>query len=242
RTLEMHRQESALAAEIAVKQELSDEAIQLITGSIEANDKYTKGHSVRVAHYGLQIFKYLDPQIRQDILNKDPDFEDNFDNACKVHDMGKIGIPSRILKKPGKLTAEEYAFVKKHPMIMYNLLSKLKNWERAANYAVGHHEKYDGTGYPHGLRGREIPISSRIMAVGDVFDALTSQRAYRDPWSIEKTITIIQKDTGSHFDRNIVDAFLTIPMDVVKGIMAMENYDQDASTQPHSGKIEKRTD
>lgn len=242
RTLETHRQESALAAAIAVRQELSDEAIRLITGSIEANDKYTKGHSVRVAHYGLQTFKYLDPKMREEILEKDPDFESNFDNACKVHDMGKIGIPSRILKKPGRLTAEEYAIIKRHPLIMYDVLSNLKNWNLAAHYAVGHHEKYDGTGYPHGLRGREIPVASRIMAVGDVFDALTSQRAYRNPLSIDKAIDIIKKDTGTHFDPNVSKAFLDIPIDVVKDIMMLENYDQDEGMHDHPEGLEKRTD
>ena len=153
----------------------------------------------------------------------------NFEYACKIHDLGKIGVPGKILRKPGKLNAEEHEVMKRHPQIMYDDLSQHNTWRIPAEYAVGHHEKYNGTGYPSGLKGEEIPIAARIMAVADVLDALTSRRAYRDPMSIDKVSVIINQDSGSHFDPNIVEAFNKIPKDVLLEITKIDNYDQKAT-------------
>lgn len=129
--------------------------------------------------------------------------------ASTMHDIGKIAIPDAILKKPGKLTVEEFEIIKKHPLIGHEILSKseLPILKTAADIALHHHEKYDGSGYPEGLKGKNIPLSGRMMAIIDVFDAITHKRIYKDAQSREVAIDYIKSQSGSHFDPNLVELF-----------------------------------
>lgn len=131
-------------------------------------------------------------------------------SASMMHDVGKIGIPDNILLKPGKLTSEEFEIMKTHTVIGAELLSDSGSEliRMAEKIALSHHEKWNGTGYPNGLRGEEIPLEARIVAIVDVFDALTSERPYKKAWSIEDAVSLIQKEKGQHFDPTLVELFI----------------------------------
>lgn len=142
-----------------------------------------------------------------------------------LHDIGKVGIPDVILLKPGPLTAEEFDEIKRHPVVGSNVISEIeKNIKGRSFYVLGreialyHHEKWDGSGYPEGLKGTEIPLSARIVALADVYDALTSKRPYKDPIPHKKTLEIIKEGRGSHFDPDIVDAFLAVEKEISSGL------------------------
>jgi putative two-component system response regulator len=138
-------------------------------------------------------------------------------NASPMHDIGKIGIPDRILLKPGPLDAEEWAIMKKHPTIGAELLSggSSELMQMAETIAHCHHEKFDGTGYPRGLEGEQIPLAARIVAVCDVFDALLSKRPYKAPWTVEAALAELDKRAGSHFDPRLVQKFHQVLFDVL---------------------------
>jgi putative two-component system response regulator len=149
-------------------------------------------------------------------LNKD--FIKKITLASPLHDIGKIGIPDSILLKPGKLTPEEFEIMKTHTLIGAKILnsSKQELIQFAKEIALYHHEKYNGKGYPFNLKGEEIPLSARIVAIADVFDALTSKRPYKEPYTISDTIDIIKKDSKEHFDPEIVNIFLKNIKDIVE--------------------------
>jgi putative two-component system response regulator len=130
--------------------------------------------------------------------------------AAPLHDIGKVGIADKVLLKPGRLTSEEFEVMKQHAMFGYELLSgsSSKLLQAGAEIAKGHHEKYDGTGYPNGIKGEDIPIFSRIVAVADVFDALTSERPYKKAWEVEAAVDFLKNGAGTHFDPTCVTAFL----------------------------------
>ena len=125
-----------------------------------------------------------------------------------LHDIGKIGVPDSILLKNGKLNDEEWVVMKKHPVYAFEMLSPIDYLRPALDVPYCHHEKWDGSGYPRGLKGKQIPTSARIFAVVDVYDALTSDRPYRKAWSEEDTLKLISEESGSHFDPEIVEIFL----------------------------------
>lgn len=129
--------------------------------------------------------------------------------AAPMHDMGKIGIPGAILRKPGKLTAEEWAVMKNHARIGYDILRKSDApvFQLAAAIALHHHERWDGSGYPDGLAGEAIPESARIVAVADVFDALTMERPYKAAWPVERAVATLREGSGSHFEPRLIDQF-----------------------------------
>ncbi len=130
--------------------------------------------------------------------------------ASPLHDLGKIGIPDSILLKPGPLDAQEMQIMRTHPLIGYEILkgSPSKYLQKGGEIALAHHEKYDGTGYPHGIKGDAIPLSARIVALADVFDALTSERPYKKAWSIDAAFEYIQNESGKHFDPYLVAAMV----------------------------------
>lgn len=134
------------------------------------------------------------------------------EEAAPMHDTGKIGIPDAVLKKPGPLTPEEWAVMKTHPRIGYDILSHSKAplFKLAAEVSLYHHERWDGSGYPSGLAGERIPESARIVAVADVFDALTSPRPYKEAWAVERAIQQLQDSAGSHLDARLVRIFISI--------------------------------
>ncbi len=178
--------------------------IDTLSASIDARDKITSGHSRRVTAYSELICdEYGLSESEKEIIK----------NAGLLHDIGKIGIKDSVLQKEGKLTPDEYEHIKEHVRFTHNILGKVyisKNFKDVAKIASSHHEKYDGTGYYKGLKGEEIPLGGRILAVCDVFDAITSKRHYRDKMDIKTALEIIIEGKNKHFDENVVNAFLNI--------------------------------
>lgn len=169
--------------------------------ALELRDQETEGHTERVTKLTLQLAQAM-RVTRGDLAN--------IRRGALLHDIGKIGIADSILRKPGKLTADEWKQVRKHPEAAYNLLSHIDYLMPALDIPYCHHEKWDGTGYPGQLKGEQIPLSARIFAVADVYDALTSNRPYRKAWSHKKAIAYIQEQRGKHFDPQVVDTFLKL--------------------------------
>ncbi len=168
----------------------------------EYRDTDTGNHILRMAKYSRLIAEALGlGQERSELIEV----------AAPMHDIGKIGIPDNILLKPGKLTPEEFEIMKSHPLVGFEILqsSPSKYLSLGAEIALSHHEKFDGSGYPYGLRGTAIPLEARIVAVADVYDALTSTRPYKKPWSSEDAQAYLTTNRGSHFDPECVDAFIT---------------------------------
>jgi len=176
-------------------------SIETLRRTVDAKDAYTRGHSDRVSCYSVLIGEKLG-------LSKE-DLE-----ILKVgglfHDIGKIGIPDNILLKPSKLTFEEYDEIKKHPLIGAHILENSKVFENIIPIVLHHHERYDGKGYPYGLKGEDIPFMARIVAVSDTFDAMTSSRSYRNSLSIDIVKDEFKKCNGTQFDPDIVSIFLDI--------------------------------
>ena len=127
-----------------------------------------------------------------------------------LHDIGKLAVPDEILQKPSELSAEEWVIMRQHPVFAYEMLSNIPYLEPALDIPYCHHEKWDGTGYPRGLKNREIPLAARIFSVIDVWDALLSDRPYRDAWPEEEVIDYLRTQSGSYFDPQVVETFLEI--------------------------------
>ena len=176
------------------------DAIHMLGEAGHYNDADTGYHIWRMAAYA---------KILADALQWSPQKSAMLEMAAPMHDTGKIGIPDSILKKPAKLDADEWDIMKKHCEIGYKILSQSKApvFKMAAEIALNHHEKWDGSGYPQGLQGEDIPESARIVAIVDVFDALTTKRPYKEAWTVEKAVEIIMNDAGKHFDPKLSDFF-----------------------------------
>jgi two-component system response regulator RpfG len=167
----------------------------------EYRDEETGNHILRMARYSRLIAEELGLMS---------DHSDLIELAAPMHDIGKIGIPDHILQKPGKLSPEELTIMKTHPLIGFRILqdSPSKYLMMGATIALSHHEKYDGSGYPHGKRGDDIPLEARIVAVADVYDALTSNRPYKKAWTNEDSLAYLTSNSGKHFDPACVEAFV----------------------------------
>ena len=167
----------------------------------EYRDEGTGNHVLRIAHYSRLLAEAL--QLSQRIC-------EDIELAAPMHDIGKVGIPDRILLKEGPLDEREMEIMKEHPVIGYEILkdSPSRYITLGAEIALSHHEKYDGTGYPNGLKGEDIPLAGRIVAVADVYDALTTRRPYKDAWPIEDAVAYIRNASGTHMDPDVVEAFL----------------------------------
>lgn len=176
-------------------------AISALAYALEAKDKYTSGHSQRVTETAIAITEELG--ISQENIDK-------IRLAGLVHDIGKIGIRESILNKQGKLTEEEFQHIKSHPEVGERILMPIIEDKEILDMVKHHHERYDGRGYPDGLKAEQIPLGARIMAVADTCDAMTSDRPYREAMSIEDAFTEIERCKGSQFDPEVVDAFLRI--------------------------------
>ncbi len=166
----------------------------------EYRDRDTSFHLKRMSHYSKIIAKHMGfSEADQEIILY----------ASPMHDVGKIGIPDAILLKPGKLTAEERAIMEQHPVIGAKILGGSDSviLQKSAVIALSHHEKFDGSGYPHGLQGQAIPLEGRIVALADVFDALTSRRVYKEAWTLDDVFELVAKSRGQHFDPDVIDAF-----------------------------------
>ncbi len=179
------------------------DTIQRLTRAAELKDTDTGAHIIRMSHYSAVMAQQLG-------LNE-KDVESIL-YAAPMHDIGKIGIPDRILLKPGKLDADEWDIMRQHTIMGGKILegSKEEFVILGRVVALTHHEKWDGSGYPEGLAGKQIPQVGRIVALADVFDALTSKRPYKEPFSLEKTYEILRDGRGSHFDPVVVDAFFEV--------------------------------
>ena len=193
-----------------------DRTLETLAQTIDKRDPLTAGHSVRVTNYSLALGKILQiPEIDLPTLRY----------AAMMHDYGKIGVPEAVLWKNGRLTDAEYACVQKHARYTYDLLSNLPFKGKLASVpfvASCHHEKIDGSGYYRGLKGKEIPYLARIIAVADVFDALTSERHYRNRMPIDKVAEILESGKGGHFEPEYVEKFFQLPSSQVIAIMETE--------------------
>ncbi|MBF0094855.1 MAG: two-component system response regulator [Alphaproteobacteria bacterium] len=200
-------------------QELSrtqDATIFTVANLAETRDPETGAHIMRTQHFVTVLAQYLSASPRHAAALTPANIDLLFKSA-PLHDIGKVGIPDHILLKPGKLTAEEFEEMKQHAVIGWKTLNETEEYfgtnsflRYACEISLTHHEKWDGSGYPYGLSGDAIPLSGRLMAVADVYDALTSARPYKKPFTHEAAKALIVDGRGKHFDPEIVDAFLAL--------------------------------
>lgn len=176
-------------------------ALRMLAVASEFKDTDTAEHVKRLARQTMETA--LELGISEDVA-------DSYAQASLMHDLGKIGIPDAVLMKPGRLTDDEFAIIKDHPVIGAQILDGDPNFELAHQVAMYHHERWDGSGYPKGLAGEDIPMAARIVAIVDVFDALVSKRPYKKPWPVEDALREIASCSGSHFDPAVVEAFLRL--------------------------------
>ena len=174
------------------------EALRLL---VDAKDLYTRGHSDRVSRYSVELAKEL---------GRSQEFITQVRVAGLLHDIGKIGVSDAILCKPDKLTEEEYASIKKHPGVGEEILSCMTMFDNLGAIVCAHHERYDGAGYPKGLKGKDIPEEARILCIADAFDAMMSDRHYRKRLPFEDCIRQLKEGRGTQFDGELVEAFLKV--------------------------------
>jgi putative two-component system response regulator len=202
----------------------------------EYRDPETGGHILRTKSYVLALAKQL--QIHSEC----PDRLDNksielLTLSAPLHDIGKVGTPDNILLKPGKLSPDEFEIMKKHTIIGHDtllrtekMLGKNSFLQFAKEIAYSHHEKWDGSGYPRGLAGNDIPISGRIMAVADVYDALICKRVYKLPFTHSRAVEIMTKDSGTHFDPLLIDVFLEIQNEIRQIALKFADFDEERAS------------
>jgi len=197
-----------LIQERAKLQEANEQLLSAYEATIEGwsraldlRDRETEGHSRRVTQLTEKLAEALG-MSQEKIMH--------LRRGALLHDMGKIGIPDPILHKPAALTDEEWVIMRKHPQLAYDMLHSVEYLRPALEIPLNHHEKWDGTGYPRGLKGEEIPLSARLFAVVDVWDALTSDRPYRKAWSEEEARNYIREQSGKHFDPQVVELFFKV--------------------------------
>ncbi|MBL8483054.1 MAG: response regulator [Rhodocyclaceae bacterium] len=202
------------ATEVIVARER--ETILRLARAAEFRDPETGAHILRMANYSRLIAERM---------GMDAEFQDLLLQAAPMHDVGKLGTPDHILLKPGKLTPEEFDIMKQHASIGYEILkdSASEVLQLAATIALTHHEKFDGSGYPRGVASTAIPLEGRIVAVADVFDALTSERPYKKAWELPRAIAMLEEGAGKHFDPDCVQAFLSD----MEGVLEIKNRYRD---------------
>jgi response regulator RpfG family c-di-GMP phosphodiesterase len=200
--------------------QMQENVIEGMATLIESRDTYTGQHVRSTKRYVSMIVNYMyEHQIHLEEV--DEEYVGKMANAAALHDVGKIMISDTILNKPGRFTPEEFEIMKTHSQLGADIVENILG-ENADEHLVQiskdvahyHHEKWDGTGYPEGLRGTEIPLCARIMAVADVFDALISKRVYKDKIPSQEAFAILKKEAGSHFDPEIVDVFLALRTEI----------------------------
>ena len=183
-------------------EESYDETLEALGGALDLKDSETEGHCKRVMAFTLAIAKNM--TIEASVLPQ-------LARAAFLHDIGKMAIPDRILRKPGPLTDEERTIMRTHCEIGYNMLVRIPFLREAAEIVLSHQEYYDGTGYPRGLRGEEIPLGARIFAIADALDAMISDRPYRSALPVQHAREEIQRCSGTQFDPLVVEIFLSFP-------------------------------
>ncbi len=193
--------QSSLTASYARLEEAYLITIEALSSALDVRDRETEGHSRRVTFMSMRIAEELrlDSSERQALLR-----------GALLHDVGKIGISDTILLKTGALTEQEWAIMKRHPMIGYKILKDIKFLEDSLSVVISHHEKFDGSGYPYGLSGTNIPLNARIFSVADAYDAITNERPYKKAKSHEEAVAEIKRSSGTHFDPEIVEVFIKL--------------------------------
>ncbi|MEO8356447.1 MAG: HD domain-containing phosphohydrolase [Chloroflexota bacterium] len=169
--------------------------------AMDLRDRETEGHSRRVAELTVEMAKAFGMKD-QDLVH--------IRRGAFMHDMGKLGVPDAILQKPAALTDQEWEIMRKHPQLAHDMLYPIEYLRPAMDIPLNHHEKWDGTGYPRGLKNEEIPVAARLFSVVDVWDALTSDRPYRAAWKKEDALDYIREQSGLHFDPQVVDLFFKV--------------------------------
>ena len=197
----------SLKKEAKRNRELFLKTMIVLASLIEAKDEYTRGHIERVTKYSLAIARQM---IKNTTANFSEEFTENLYIAGMLHDIGKIGTKESILNKHGKLTAAEYEIMKQHTVRGAEIIRPLSLAKECIDGILYHHENFDGTGYPHGLKGADIPMSAAIIAVADTFDAITSDRPYRRRRSREVAVEVIEKGAGQQFNPLVVKALLEL--------------------------------
>jgi HD-GYP domain-containing protein (c-di-GMP phosphodiesterase class II) len=181
------------------------ELLEVLGGAIAKRDSDTSAHNFRVSIYAIRLAEAAglgSAQIR------------NLIAGAFLHDVGKIGISDNILLKPGKLTEDEFAVMRTHVLLGVDIISKSASLDAARDVVEFHHEKFDGSGYVRGIKGEDIPLNARIFAIVDVFDALTSKRPYKEPFSFDKAMGILREGSGNHFDPALIESFAAIAGDI----------------------------
>ncbi|MBI4447271.1 MAG: response regulator [Acidobacteria bacterium] len=217
RTQALHTALRELESAEVQGQPCQEEAIHRLARVAESRDFETVEHVLRVSHYcGLLARKLQLPESQCELIRL----------ASPLHDLGKIGIPDYILLKPGRLSAEETRTVRRHAEIGYGILTDFQGelMQLAAKIAWTHHEKVDGTGYPRGLCGEDIPVEGRIAAIADVFDAITNKRTYKPAYSIDEAVELMVKGRATHFDVPLLDLFLDAMEDVLRIMKLFPNH------------------
>jgi putative two-component system response regulator len=186
---------------VEIRASREEVALRLITAS-EHRDHETGMHVRRIGLYAAEMAR---------LLGWDSAGVEAIQSAAPMHDIGKIGVPDAILQKPSALTEDEWVIMKRHTTMGAAILkgSTVPFIRMGARIAIGHHEKWDGSGYPRGLRGEAIPMEARITALVDVYDALSNRRHYKDPWPEDEVVALMRKGIGAHFDPDLADLFLT---------------------------------
>ncbi len=203
-------------------QETQFEIVRQLARAGEFKDNETGLHIVRISKYSKMLGQKIGLNVNATEL---------LAHAAPMHDIGKIGVPDKILLKPGKLDRDEWKVMKRHPQYGVEILGQHKSelLEYAQIIALTHHEKWDGSGYPNRLKGDQIPLLGRIVAVADVFDALTCDRPYKNAWPVDKAIDHIQREGGRHFDPYIVEAFMDIQEDI---LATRREHDEPCHSSP----------
>ncbi|MBA6292258.1 HD domain-containing protein [Colwellia sp. MB3u-70] len=184
------------------------DTIRRLARAAEFKDDDTGAHILRMSRFSSIIAR---------AYGQDEKYCNLLEQASPMHDIGKIGVPDDVLKKPGKLTEAEWALMRKHPEYGANILSgsDVPVLQMAEEVALAHHEKFDGSGYPSNLQGEQIPLSARIVALADFFDAITMDRCYRPAFSDEKALAMVKESSGTHFDPKVVKAFFSVSNDLI---------------------------
>jgi putative two-component system response regulator len=183
--------------------------VQCLGRAAEFRDNETGLHVVRMSHYSYLLARAAGVGDAESEMLL---------NAAPMHDVGKIGIPDPILLKPGRLSEAEFAIIRQHPTIGAEILGRYESdlMHMARSVALTHHEKWDGSGYPNALQGEAIPLVGRIVAVADVFDALTTARPYKAAWPVEEAVSYLRAERGRHFDPQLVDHFIEVLPEILE--------------------------
>ena len=228
---EVKRMSGEIIKEHDRNEKLSLQVVKTLAGAIDAKDKYTKGHSTRVAEYAREIAKRA---------GKSDKYQEELYMMGLLHDVGKIGVPDTVMNKPSKLTDEEYAVIKTHPTIGHEILKNIKEMPKLAVGAKWHHERFDGTGYPDGLVGENIPEEARILSVADAYDAMSSRRSYHDIYAQEYIKNELLQNMGTQFDPKYAMIMLTIIEEDTDYVMREHTPDEKGGFSGEDGEQDNK--